>query len=49
MLLCTGDKICETDNENPIKCRLTKPYEEINLQSAKLEYFVKGDCKCNPL
>lgn len=51
MLLCTGNKICERDNNNPIKCRLTKPYKKINLQNAKVEFFFKGsgDCKCNPL
>lgn len=47
MLLCTGNKICESNGKNPIKCQLTRPYEEINLQNAKLEFFVKGDCKCN--
>lgn len=51
MLLCTGDKTCERHDENPIKCKLTKAHEKIDLQNAKLEYFFKGsgDCKCYTL
>lgn len=49
MLLCTGEKTCERHNENPIKCQLTEPYENIDLNNAKTGFFVKGDCKCNPL
>lgn len=48
-LLCTGFKECDRRDENPIKCQLTKAYEKIDLQNAKLEFFVKGDCKCNSL
>ena len=49
MLLCTGKEDCERLDSNPITCQLTQPYEKINLQNAKLEFFSKGDCKCNPL
>ncbi|KAL9971760.1 hypothetical protein ACROYT_G017966 [Oculina patagonica] len=49
MLLCTGDESCTRHDENPIKCKLTEDYENIDLQNAKTGFFVKGDCKCNTL
>lgn len=49
MLLCTGETSCKRLVENPIKCQLTKPYEDIDLQKAKIAFFGSGDCKCNPL
>lgn len=49
LLLCTGAQFCERRDDNPIKCELTKPYEDIDLQDAKRPFFGKGDCRCYTL